>query len=185
MENIMQKSAPSISRDNHYAWTLSKDTTEPALLTQNSTLLGGIIGEIFGALIGTITGSLTIELTGILMGFTAGVIFGAITGMLVGALVSKTAGVSGGPSIGAYSGMVAGAIMGTIIGITTPESLRASTMLLHTPVLETLASSRFETIAFFAFLFCILGMVVGVWVGGINHKTGKEFAKRVGKKNAR
>jgi len=110
------------------------------------------------------------ETIGTLMGFTAGVILGALAGILVGVVVSKTAGASGGPSIGAYSGMGTGAILGAMVGMVIPDTLRMSPILLGTPVLETLVSSRTETIAFFAFLFSILGTIVGVWVSGKNYR---------------
>ena len=165
----MQKNASSLTKDRYHTWASTKSET----LTRQSAVLGGIVGEITGALIGTITGSLTMDLTGALMGFTVGVILGALAGVLVGMVVSKTAGASGGPSVGAYSGMGAGALLGAMIGMLIPNTLRTSSMLLQTPVLETLASSRFETIAFFAFLLSLLGTAVGVWVSGKNYKPAK------------
>jgi len=164
----MQKNA-SLLRESYR----NRVSTQTESLTRQSAVLGGIVGEIAGAIIGTITGSLTMDLTGILMGFTAGVILGALAGILVGMVVSKTAGASGGPSIGAYTGMGVGAILGAMIGMLIPEPLRTSPTLLQMPVLETLASSRFETIAFFSFLFCLLGTAVGVWVSGKNYRPAR------------
>ena len=165
----MQKNASFLTRESHHTWASTKTTS----LTRQSAVLGGIIGEIAGAIIGTITGSMTMNLTGTLMGFTVGVILGSLAGIIVGVVVSKTAGASGGPSIGAYSGMGVGAIFGAMIGALVPDSIRMSPMLLQAPVLETLASSRFETVAFFAFLLCLLGTAVGVWVAGKNYKPVK------------
>jgi len=173
----MHKNTSSLRRDTQPAWASTQRvmdrSAESASLIRQSAVLGGIVGEIGGALIGTVTGSLTLDLTGTLMGFTQGVILGALVGILVGMVVGKTAGTGGGPSIGAYTGMGTGALLGVIIGFLTPDSLRFSPILLHTPVLETLASSRFETIAFFAFLMCILGTAVGVWVAGKNYRPKK------------
>jgi hypothetical protein len=173
---IMPKDTLSLSKESQYTWSHAKESaqkTAKANLTKQSAVLGGIIGEIAGAIIGSVTGTLTMNLTGILMGFTAGVILGALTGILTGLVVSKTAGSSGGPSIGAYSGMGFGAILGASIGLLIPNSLRMNDIFLHTPVLNTLASSRFEAVSFFAFLLCILGALVGVWVSGINYKSAK------------
>ena len=172
----MQKNASSLTRDTQPVWTSTNDTdysTKTVSLIQQSAVLGSIVGEIGGAMIGTVTGFLTMDLTGILMGFTAGVLLGALTGILVGMVVSKTAGASGRPSIGAYSGMGTGAFLGAVLGTFIPDAFRLAPMLQRTPVLETLASSRFETIAFFAFLLCLLGTAVGVWVGGKNYRPQK------------
>lgn len=165
----MQKNTSSLMRETHRTWV----STETVSLTRQNAILGGIVGEIGGAIVGTITGSLTMNLIGILMGFTVGVILGALTGIVVGVVVSKTAGTSGGPSIGAFSGMGVGAILGIMIGMVVPDAFRMSPILFETPVLETLASSRFETIAFFSFLHCNLGTAVGVWVGGKNYQPEK------------
>lgn len=173
----MEKNISSLSNENRRTWSSNKDIPsgiiKSATLTKQSAILGGIIGEIGGAFLGTVTGSLTKNATGTLMGFTMGVILGALTGILIGMLVSKTAGSSGGPSIGAYSGMAAGAVLGAVVGLIIPDSLRTSSIILHAPVLDTLASSRFETVAFFAFVLCVLGTAVGVWVSGINYKPEK------------
>lgn len=173
----MQKNTSSIARDTQPAWRSTNSvidrSEESASFLRQSAVLGGIVGEIGGALIGTVTGSLTMELTGTLMGFTAGIILGALVGILVGMVVGQAAGTGGGPSIGAYTGMGIGALLGAIFGFLTPDSIRFSPILLRTPVLERLAESRFETIAFFAFLLCILGTGVGVWVAGKNYRPGK------------
>ena len=179
----MPKNALSISKESHQAWSQTKEivfsnekykVTETTLLRQ-SAISGGIVGEIAGAIIGTVTGALAANLTGILMGFTIGVLLGALTGLLTGIIVSKTAGTNGGPSIGAYSGMGFGAILGTIVGLLIPDSIRMSANTLHTPVLNALVSSRFETISLFAFLLCILGALIGVWVSGRNYKPAKSI----------
>jgi len=173
----MQKNTSSLRRDTQPAWVSTNSVVdrsgESASLIRQSAVLGGIVGEIGGALIGTVTGSLTLDLTGTLMGFTAGVILGALVGTLVGMVVGKIAGEIGGPSIGAYTGMGTGALLGAIYGYLMPDSIRFSSILMRTPMLETLASSRFETIAFFAFLVCLLGTAVGVWVAGKNYRPGK------------
>ena len=161
----MQKNASFLTRERTWA------TTKTISITRQSAVTGAIVGEIAGAIIGTITGALTMDLTGALMGFTVGIILGALVGIVVGMVVSKTAGANGGPSIGAYSGMGTGAILGAMIGMFVPNALRMSPMILQTRILETLASSRFETIAFFAFLVCLLGTAVGVWVAGRNYET--------------
>lgn len=165
----MQKNASFLTRERTRPWA----TTKPESITRKSVVLGGIVGEITGAIIGTLTGALTMDLTGALMGFTIGVILGALAGIVVGMIVGKIAGTNGGPSIGAYSGMGTGALLGAMIGMLIPDTLRTSPILLQTPVLETLASSRFETIALFAFLLCLLGTAVGVWVSGKNYKPAK------------
>jgi len=165
----MQKNASFLARERTQAWAPTQTTS----LTRQSAVTGAIVGEIAGAIIGTLTGFLTMDLTGALMGFTVGVILGAFAGILVGMVVSKTAGATGGPSIGAYTGMGTGAVLGAMIGMLIPDYLRTSPILQQTRVLETLASSRFETIAFFAFLLCLLGTAVGVWVAGKNYESAK------------
>jgi len=165
----MQKNASFLTRERSKDWVSTKTTS----ITRKSAMLGGIVGEISGAILGTVTGSLTGDLTGTLLGFTAGVILGALAGILVGLVAGKLAGTSGGPSIGAFSGMGFGAFLGMLIGVLTPNSIRFSPLLINTPVLETFASSRFETVAFFAFTFCILGTAIGVWVAGMNYKSKK------------
>ena len=71
------------------------------------------------------------------------------------------------------TGMVLGPILGTIIGLFIPDSIRMSASTLQIPVLNAITSSRFETVSLFAFLFCILGTLVGVWVSGKNYKPQK------------
>ena len=175
----MQKNALSISKGRNRASSQIKEATNSkgaiigASLTQQSAVFGGILGEITGAIMGTLTGAITMNLTGILMGFTAGVMLGALAGSLIGIAVSQTAGRNGGPSIGAFTGMVLGPILGTIIGLFIPDSIRMSASTLQIPVLNAITSSRFETVSLFAFLFCILGTLVGVWVSGKNYKPQK------------
>ena len=177
----MQKNALSISKGRNRAssqiketaYSNAKDTVIGIGFTQQSAVFGGILGEITGAIMGTLTGAITMNLTGILMGFTAGVMLGALAGSLIGIAVSQTAGRNGGPSIGAFTGMVLGPILGTIIGLFIPDSIRMSASTLQIPVLNAITSSRFETVSLFAFLFCILGTLVGVWVSGKNYKPQK------------
>lgn len=177
----MQKNALSISKGRNRAssqiketaYSNAKDTIIGIGFTQQSAVFGGILGEITGAIMGTLTGAITMNLTGILMGFTAGVMLGALAGALIGIAVSQTAGSNGGPSIGAFTGMVLGPILGTIIGLFIPDSIRMSASTLQIPVLNAITSSRFETVSLFAFLFCILGTLVGVWVSGKNYKPQK------------
>ncbi|HQV63653.1 MAG TPA: hypothetical protein PKV19_06590 [Anaerolineales bacterium] len=177
----MQKNALSISKGRNRAssqiketaYSNAKDTIIGIGFTQQSAVFGGILGEITGAIMGTLTGAITMNLTGILMGFTAGVMLGALAGSLIGIAVSQTAGSNGGPSIGAFTGMVLGPILGTIIGLFIPDSIRMSASTLQIPVLNAITSSRFETVSLFAFLFCILGTLVGVWVSGKNYKPQK------------
>ena len=177
----MQKNALSISKGRNRASSQIKETTNSNAkstmvgvgFTQQSAVFGGILGEITGAIMGTLTGAITMNLTGILMGFTAGVMLGALAGSLIGIAVSQTAGSNGGPSIGAFTGMVLGPILGTIIGLFIPDSIRMSASTLQIPVLNAITSSRFETVSLFAFLFCILGTLVGVWVSGKNYKPQK------------
>ncbi len=168
----MYKNILLIPKENQRVWSQRKETsnTTRISLVQQSAVLGIILGEIAGAIIGTAIGFLAMNLTSILLGFTAGIILGAFTGLLIGIVVSKTAGTSGGTSIGAYSGMGVGAILGIIAGLLIPDSVRTSVYALHTPMLSALALSRFETISFFAFLLCILGTLVGVWVAGKNYE---------------
>lgn len=175
----MQKNALSISKGRNRTSSQIKEATNSkgaiigAGLTQQSAVFGGILGEITGAIMGTLTGAITMNLTGILMGFTAGVMLGALAGSLIGIAVSQTAGRNGGPSIGAFTGMLLGPILGTIIGLFIPDSIRMSASTLQIPVLNAITSSRFETVSLFAFLFCILGTLVGVWVSGKNYKPQK------------
>jgi hypothetical protein len=177
----MQKNALSISKGRNRAssqiketaYSNAKDTIIGIGFTQQSAVFGGILGEITGAIMGTLTGAITMNLTGILMGFTAGVMLGALAGSLIGIAVSQTAGRNGGPSIGAFTGMLLGPILGTIIGLFIPDSIRMSASTLQIPVLNAITSSRFETVSLFAFLFCILGTLVGVWVSGKNYKPQK------------
>lgn len=179
----MQKNTLSISKERQHAWSQTKKTAYQITknkaagidLTRQSAVFGGILGEIIGAVIGTATGALTMNLTGILMGFTAGILLGALTGLIIGMAVSKTAGTSGGASIGAYTGMGLGPVLGTIFGLMIPDSIRMSLNAQHLPVLNVLTSSRFETISFFAFLLCILGTMVGVWVSGKNYAPEKSI----------
>lgn len=165
----MQKNASFLTKERTKTWAATKTTSLP----RQSAVTGAIVGEIAGAIIGTLTGILTMDLTGILMGFTVGIILGAFAGIIVGMVVGKLAGASGGASIGAYSGMGVGAFLGVLIGMLIPNTFRMSPMVVQTRVLNTLASSRFETVAFFAFLFCLLGTAVGVWVAGKNYESAK------------
>lgn len=142
----------------------TSEVTRKADLTNQSALYGGIVGELTGAVLGTITGSFAGTLTGVLMGFTIGVLLGAFSGFMIGLIVNFTAGTKGGPSIGAYTGMGSGALLGGAFGMLIPEAWRMSANTLHTPILNALTSSRFETVVLLSFLVCILGMIVGVWV---------------------
>ncbi|MBI5963120.1 MAG: hypothetical protein HY863_06580 [Chloroflexi bacterium] len=170
----MTKNALSITEGSQSTWSQANETANDKPvdigLIKQSALFGGILGEIAGAILGTVTGALTANLTGILMGFTAGIMLGSLTGLLIGIVVGRIAGDSGGPSIGAFSGMGFGAILGALFGLIIPESLRMSAGTMNTPVLNALTSSRFETVSLFAFLLCILGTLVGVWVSGKNYK---------------
>ena len=168
----MYKNILLIPKENQSVWSQRKETsnTTRIRLLQQSAVLGIIIGEIVGAIVGTTIGFLATNLTSILLGFTAGVILGALAGLLTGIVVSKAAGTSGGTSIGAYSGMGVGALLGIIAGLLIPGSIRTSVYALHAPMLSAVALSRFEIISFFAFLLCILGTVVGVWVAGKNYE---------------
>jgi hypothetical protein len=173
----MSKTTLSISKGETHSWSQAKNTdysnTKAKVdLTQQSALYGGILGEVTGALIGALTGALTMNLTGTLLGFTAGIMLGALAGLIIGLIVSRVAGTSGGASIGAYSGMASGAALGVVTGLLIPESLRMSAKTLP-PLLNVLLSSRFETVALFGFLLCILGAMVGVWVGGRNYRHQK------------
>ncbi|MBT3339127.1 MAG: hypothetical protein HN855_10355 [Anaerolineae bacterium] len=163
----MYKDTLSLS-ENYRIWSQAQEMPRVSLL-QQSAVFGAIIGEIAGAIIGTATGFLTMNLTGILLGFTAGVILGALTGLLTGIIVGKIAGTSGGPSVGAYAGMAFGTFLGAITGLFIPETIRASIHALQVPALSALALSRFEMVSLFAFLLCILGTLVGVWVAGKNY----------------
>ena len=175
----MSKNALSIPKPNERAWTqtqeIAQSKTVEVDLNRQSAMHGAIIGEITGALIGIVTGALTMNLTGILMGFTAGVLLGALTGFIVGIIVARLAGTSGGPSIGAFAGMGLGALHGTAFGFLIPDSIRMSAGALQITLLNVITASRFETISFFAFLFCIIGSIVGVWVSGKNYRPEKKI----------
>jgi len=159
-----------ISKENYQIRTQGKAARSFSFIQQNA-ILGTIIGEIAGALIGTAMGTLTANLTGILFGFTAGIILGALSGMLTGIVVGKIAGANGGTSVGAYAGMLFGALQGALIGIFIPETLRADLHALQVSGLSALTLSRFETVSVFAFLLCVLGAFIGVWVAGKNYES--------------
>jgi len=175
----MTKNALSISKRNERAWSQTQEIAHSKTvvvdLTRQSAMFGAIIGEIAGALIGIATGALTMNLTAILMGFTAGILLGALTGSVIGIVVARLAGTSGGPSIGAFAGMGLGALLGTAFGLLIPDSIRMSAGTLQITLLNVITASRFETVSFFAFLLCILGAVVGVWVSGKNYRPEKKI----------
>jgi len=165
----MIKNTLSVSEGSQPGWSVYNASVKFSLPKQ-SALFGGILGEVAGAILGTATGALTMDLTGILLGFTAGIIIGAVSGTLIGLIVSRLAGISGGAGVGAYAGMGIGAVLGMMFGLMIPESVRLSANTMNIPVLNALTSSRFETVSLFAFLVCILGTLVGVWVGGRNYR---------------
>ncbi len=170
----MIKNTLSASEGSQPAWP-AYDSLVKFNLSKQSALFGSILGEVTGAILGAATGALTMNLTGILMGFTAGVLLGALTGFIVGIIVARLAGTSGGPSIGAFAGMGLGALHGTAFGFLIPDSIRMSAGALQITLLNVITASRFETISFFAFLFCIIGSIVGVWVSGKNYRPEKKI----------
>jgi len=170
----MIKNTLSTSKGSQSVWPAYSSLVEFNLPKQ-SALFGSILGEVTGAILGAATGALTMNLTGILMGFTAGVLLGALTGFIIGIIVARLAGTSGGPSIGAFAGMGLGALHGTAFGLIIPDSIRMSAGALQITLLNVITASRFETVSFFAFLFCILGSIVGVWVSGKNYTPEKKI----------
>lgn len=173
----MSKSTSLPSKGESIDWLLSiqtahtgkrKKTSKIDMLIQESVFLGCVLGLVAGSLLGFVTGALTMNTQGTLAGTVLGSLLGILSGSLIGAVTARTAGRSGGPAVGAYTGMGLGAFLGAIAGLLIPNSVRMSALVLETPVLNVIASSRFETVAFFFFLLCILGTIIGVIVGGRN-----------------
>ncbi len=176
----MSKSTLSISKGHSHTWSPTNEITRPSkagkrkaaaktdMLVQESVFSGCMLGTVAGAILGAATGALTMNWNGVFTGFVLGLSLGTLTGSLIGAVTARTAGRTGGPAIGAYTGMGLGAILGAVVGLLIPNSIRMSANTLETPVLNALVSSRFETAALFFFLLCVLGTIVGVWVGGKN-----------------
>lgn len=170
----MSKSTSIPSGEQSFAWlsTLQAAPKNKAAridpLLQESIFLGCVLGLLLGGLLGFATGAMTMNTQAILAGHVLGSFLGIISGLLIGAVTARTAGRDGGPAVGAYTGMGLGALLGAITGLLIPNSVRLSAIVVEKPVLNVIASSRFETVSFFFFLLCILGMIIGVIVGGRN-----------------
>ena len=154
------------SKDPYNPWIEKSLADEPIM--QRSIVLGMWVGAVFGGLIGAAFGAITRTLNGILIGLFIGLILGVVTGALTAALTVKTAGTTGGIGVGYFTGMVFGGFFGMILGALIPTSLRMSAHTQGLPVLDALASGRFETAMLTGFLLSILGTMVGTWVGGKN-----------------
>jgi hypothetical protein len=154
------------SKDPYNPWIEKSLANEPIM--QKSIILGMWVGMVFGGVIGAAFGAITRTFTGTLVGLVIGMVLGLITGALTAALTVKTAGTTGGIGVGYFTGMVVGGVFGTTLGALTPTSLRISAHTEGLPVLDALASGRFETAMLTGFLLSILGTMVGTWVGGKN-----------------
>jgi hypothetical protein len=153
------------SKDPYNKW--AKRSFNKTLM-QKSIRLGAVIGIVFGALIGAGFGAITTTFNGILVGGLVGLILGIVTGIPTAALTAKMAGTTGGIGVGYFTGMVFGGVFGLFLGALIPPSLRMSVHTEGLPVLDALMMGRFETAILTGFLLCILGTIVGSWVGGVN-----------------
>lgn len=135
---------------------------------QRSILLGSLIGVLAGAILGASAGAITTSWNGIINGAMAGAILGLIVGAATGWLTARTGGTIGGVSMGAYTGMGLGALIGGIAGALIPDAVRIAANTTHTPVMDVLTASKFETAFFICFMASIAGTTVGAWVGGKN-----------------
>jgi hypothetical protein len=137
-------------------------------IMQRSIGLGGFIGTVAGALLGASAGTITMSSSGVINGAITGLVLGMIIGISTGWLTVRTAGTTGGVSVGAYTGMGLGALIGGIFGAFIPDSIRLAANTTHTPIMDTLTASTFETAFLICFLGAIAGTAVGAWVGGRN-----------------
>lgn len=135
---------------------------------KRSITLGGLIGLLAGALLGASAGAITTSWSGIINGMIAGAVLGIILGIATGWLTARTGGTTGGVSMGAYMGMALGALIGGIAGALIPDSVRMAANTTHTPIMDVLTASKFETAFLICFLASIGGTAVGAWVGGKN-----------------
>lgn len=137
-------------------------------LYKKSILLGGFIGITAGALLGASAGAITTSWNGVIAGTVAGAILGVIVGISTGWLTARAGGTTGGVSTGAYTGMGLGALIGGIAGALIPDTVRIAANTTHTPIMDVLTASKFETAFLICFLASIAGTAVGAWVGGKN-----------------
>lgn len=137
-------------------------------MMQRSIGLGGFIGTIAGSCLGAGAGAITMSWAGMINGAITGVILGMIIGLSTGWLTVRTGGTTGGVSVGAYTGMGLGAFIGGVFGAFIPDSVRLAANITHTPIMDTLTASTFETAFLICFLGAIAGTAVGAWVGGKN-----------------
>jgi hypothetical protein len=137
-------------------------------MIQRSMGLGGLIGTVAGACLGAAAGAITMSSSGVVNGAVTGVILGMIIGISTGWLTVRTGGTTGGVSVGAYTGMGLGALIGGVFGAFIPDSVRLAANTTHTPIMDTLTASTFETAFLICFLGRIAGTAVGAWVGGKN-----------------
>lgn len=135
---------------------------------QKSILIGSLIGILAGALLGASAGAITTSWSGIINGAMVGSILGFIVGAATGWLTARFGGTTGGVSVGAYTGMGSGALIGGIAGALIPNAVRMAANTTHTPIMDVLTASKFETAFFICFLASIAGTAVGAWVGGKN-----------------
>ena len=155
------------SKDPYNIWM--KKSLGGKSLMRRSVMLGTVIGASAGALTGGGFGAITKSVNGFLIGLVTGLLLGAITGAITAGLTVKTAGTTGGVGVGYYTGMLFGGAFGLLIGALVPTSLRLQAHTEGLPVLDALATGRFETAILFGFGLSILATIVGVWVGGKNY----------------
>lgn len=137
-------------------------------MMQRSIGLGSFIGTVAGACLGAGAGAISMSWAGAINGAITGVILGLIIGVATGWLTVRTGGTTGGVSVGAYSGMGMGAFLGGVFGAFIPDSVRLAANTTHTPIMDTLTASTFETAFLICFLGAIAGTAAGAWVGGKN-----------------
>ncbi|MBL8079443.1 MAG: hypothetical protein JNM55_15870 [Anaerolineales bacterium] len=150
-------------------------------LYQKSILLGGFIGVLAGTLLGASAGAITTSWSGVLYGLVAGAILGTIIGIATGWLTARVGGTTGGVSTGAYTGMGLGALIGGIAGALIPDAVRIAANTTHTPIMDVLTASKFETAFLICFLASIAGTAVGAWVGGRNLISQDKHPKNIDK----
>jgi hypothetical protein len=137
-------------------------------ITQKSILLGLVSGLAAGGILGISVGVITTARNGILNGLIVGGLAGMLIGVTTGWLTARAGATHGGVSVGAYTGMATGAFIGGVLGAFIPDSVRIAANTSHTPIMDILTASKFETAFLICFLGAIAGTAVGAMVGGRN-----------------
>jgi MFS family permease len=137
-------------------------------IMKKSIILGVISGLIAGGILGISVGAITTSQNGVLNGLIGGGFAGILIGVTTGWLTARAGGTHGGVSVGAYTGMATGALIGGVLGAFIPDSVRIAANTSHTPIMDILTASKFETTFLICFLGAIAGTAVGALVGGRN-----------------